>query len=134
MIYTNFQTPFWLKKHTLIRELFDSSISILRFIFFRSISGYGSSMACCMKLEPYWHRITTVLLIISHSFNLDIYAIYLYRYMTYIWHISDWYMTDIWRIIRCQYRAKTVPFAWVKPFAHKNKQKCTYVALNVFKY
>jgi len=48
-----------------------------------------------MELARYWHRIATVLVIISYSYPIQLYAIYLYRYMDVLWQIYDWYMTDI---------------------------------------
>ena len=55
----------------------------------RLLSGYRYVIRFGIEFPQYRHGIGIVLLVISCSYSFQLYAIYLYRYMDVIWHISD---------------------------------------------
>ena len=63
----------------------------------------------CLVLDWLWFSFGSERYVISHPFNIHLYAIYLYRYMDVIWQIYGWYMIDIWQTFPNQNQSITNP-------------------------
>ena len=91
----------------------------------------GLTIRVGLVLVWYWFGNGSERSVISPSFNIQIYSIYLYRYMIDIWQIYDWYMDVKWQTFPNLNQTKTNPIPKSELLEHKYMNKCTITPLIV---